>query len=125
MKQNDDNKNNNETNRIKVEKLSAKSRMLEFAQNISIPAFPNLLHPLYWLGPFWTQTLLFFSLAKCVLFSILLLLPSLSRVPRCSEGHIARQGGMAQNPWMAQHPWIPDGSTQTSIPLGEFLACDL
>lgn len=38
--------------RIKLENLSAKSKMLQFAQTISIPAFPNLLHPLFWAGPF-------------------------------------------------------------------------
>lgn len=41
-----------QTDRIKLENLSAKSKMFEFAQNISIPAFPNLLHPLFWPGHF-------------------------------------------------------------------------
>lgn len=120
MKQNYD---DNEANIIKLEKLSAKSQMLEFAQTISIPAFPNLPRPLFCPGLFQIQTLLFFLLPRVPFFHPLLASHPFRVCPGAPG--VTGQGGLAQHPWRAQHPWIPDSSAQPSIPLGEFLACDL
>lgn len=59
----------------------------------------------------------FFSGQMCPFFHPFLAFP-LSVCARMLRGSHCRVG-------LAQHPWLPDSSAQSSIPPGEFLACDL